>query len=137
MKVRKAVAGQLAPSVAYLFTCLLGELPQFPLFIRVVVTYACDNYSQISLLPCVSKVFKVFDNKQLLKFAHTVGNFRSILGKLSKCRAGPGTKFIKNKMAANSEEVVLQSIISALKGEKHEFFRLTNNTHTLSDISKT
>lgn len=76
-KVLKAAAGQLAPSVACLFneSWNSGVFPSYWKIARVSPLHkggemnACDNFRPISILPCVSKVFEAFTNKQLLKFA--------------------------------------------------------------------
>ena len=76
-KFIKSVAGQSAPSVAYLFneSFRLGSFPPAWKLARVSPLHKrgdssnIDNQRPISLLPCLSKVYEDFANSQLQDYA--------------------------------------------------------------------
>ena len=76
-KFIKSVAGQIAPSVAYLFneSFRLGSFPSAGKLARVSPLHkggdssSIDNQRPISVLPCLSKVYEDFANSQLQDYA--------------------------------------------------------------------
>ena len=76
-KYIKSVAGQIAPSVAYLFneSFRLGSFPSAWKLARVSPLHKggdssnIDNQRPISVLPCLSKVCEDFANSQLQDYA--------------------------------------------------------------------
>ena len=76
-KFIKSVAGQIAPSVAYLFneSFRLGSFPSVGKLARVSPLHkggdssSIDNQRPISVLPCLSKVYEDFANSQLQDYA--------------------------------------------------------------------
>ena len=76
-KALKVAAGQIAPSLAYLFNQSFQQ-GVFPAFWKTAKVTAlpkgkdntlCDNFRPISVLPCLSKVMQKFANNQLQAFA--------------------------------------------------------------------
>ena len=76
-KALKVAAGQIAPSLAYLFNQSFQQ-GVFPTFWKTAKVTAlpkgkdntlCDNFRPISLLPCPPKVMEKFSNNQLQAFA--------------------------------------------------------------------
>lgn len=77
MKAIKAVAGYIAPSIAYLVneSFRQGEFPLKWKIVRVSplfkggISTDCNNYRPVSVLPCLATVLKRFVNHKFQDFA--------------------------------------------------------------------
>ena len=87
-KALKVAAGQIAPSLAYLFNQSFQQ-GVFPTFWKTAKVTAlpkgkdntlCDNFRPISVLPCLSKVMEKFANNQLQAFVlkHNLNKQRTV-----------------------------------------------------------